>query len=320
VSSSLPHHRIAASHSSSSEPSPTSVADLLDEAAQTVDDPLLDDPPDRPTDHVRVPASVEQSGGLPVADAADDWMPPAPELLVRVLGSPRIDQHTGLGRIELNLVTFLACNGGYASESQLINAVWNGRAIERATLWNRISKARAILGRFVPARDQGSSIVRLAPGVMTDAQMLKSAMDNAHDVSAGRALDQLGAAMEMIRGVPFDAVGYDWAHEEQHYADACELVERATLKIVDLALELDDVTAARQAVSQGLRALRVNEPLYRARMRIEANCANQAGVRAAYDELAALLEELSDGDESYAPSSATTALLDELLHRERRSA
>jgi hypothetical protein len=155
---------------------------------------------------------------------------------------------------------------------------------------------------------------------MTDAQMLKSAIAGAHHVSAARALDQLGAAMEMVRGVPFDAVGYDWAHEEQHYADACELVERATLTMVDLALELDDVTAARRAVSQGLKALRVNEPLYRARMRIEAHCGNLAGVRAAYDELAALLEELSDGAELYVPSAATTSLLDELLHRERRSA
>src|SRR5262249_15981656 len=124
----------------------TSVADLLNEASQSVNCSPMDDPPDRPTDHVRVaPPTLDRPRGLPVADAADDddWVRPAPELLVRVLGAPRIDEYTGLGRIELNLVTFLACNGGYASESQLINAVWNGRAIERATLWNRISKARA---------------------------------------------------------------------------------------------------------------------------------------------------------------------------------
>jgi hypothetical protein len=126
--------------------------------------------------------------------------------------------------------------------------------------------------------------------------------------------------MDLIRGVPFDAVGYDWAHEQQHYADACELVEQATLTIVDFALDLNDVVAARRAVSQGLKALRVNEPLYRARMRIEAHCGNHAGIRAAYDELVALLDELSDGDDSYTPSSTTTELLNELVHSGRRTA
>jgi hypothetical protein len=243
-----------------------------------------------------------------------------PQLLVRVLGVPAIDDIDGLGRIELNFVTFLACSGGHATENQVIDAVWNGRAIERSTLWNRISKARSVLGPFIPARDQGSSVVRLAAGVATDAQLQQRALVAAPDFSAAEALDQLVTALKLIRGVPFDAVGYDWAHEQQHYADACELVERATLTVVDIALDLDDMNAARQAVSQGLKALRVNEPLYRARMRIEATCGNHAGVQAAYDELSMLLVELSESTEPYAPAPATTALRDELLQCRRQSA
>ena len=64
--------------------------------------------------------------------------------------------------------------------------------------------------------------------------------------------------------------------------------------LVDLALDLDDIATAKDAVSLGLKALRVNEPLYRARMRIEAHCGNRAGVRQAYDELVLLLAELDD--------------------------
>jgi nucleoid-associated protein YgaU len=302
------------------------VADLLHDASQGAEQTMLDEePPERRNGHrpttPAVDTNAEHTNEMAIdSDADDEEKSPIPGLLVRVLGAPCIDEHTGLGRIELNLVTFLACNGGHATESQLIDAVWNGRAIERATLWNRISRARSILGPFVPAREQGSNLVRLTPGVITDAQILRSALECAQHVSAGQALDRLGTAMNLIRGVPFDAVGYDWAHEQQHYADACELVEQATLTIVDLAIDLDDVTAARRAISQGLKALRVNEPLYRARMRIEAHCGNHAGVRAAYDELVALLEELSDGDDSYAPSSTTTTLLNELLHSGRRTA
>ena len=126
--------------------------------------------------------------------------------------------------------------------------------------------------------------------------------------------------MDLVTGVPFDAVGYDWAHEQQHYADACELIERAVLTLVDLALDLDDVATAKDAVSLGLKALRVNEPLYRARMRIEAHCGNTAGVRHAYDELVSLLAELDDGAGAYTPTDATTSLLEQLLHEHRRTA
>jgi hypothetical protein len=296
------------------------VADLLRDTSQGDAETALDDIADTPSSDIPVRVGQQQNDALALDDEADDdWALPVPELLIRVLGVPRIEEYSELGRIELNVVTFLACNAGQATESQLIDAVWNGRAIERATLWNRISKARAILGRFIPARDQSSN-VRLADGVVTDVQILRWTVDAAGRLSATQALHQLGAAVDLVQGVPFDAVGYDWAHEHQHYADACELVERATLTMVDLALELDDVTAARHAVSQGLKALRVNEPLYRARMQVEAHCGNRAGIRAAYDELASLLQELADGPESYTPSATTTAVLNELLQTERRTA
>ena len=94
----------------------------------------------------------------PVPDGADDLADddepegdqPHPEVIVRILGVPSVDGHPSLGRIDLNLITFLACSGGTATESQVIDAVWNGRAIERSTLWNRISKARAALGGYIP--------------------------------------------------------------------------------------------------------------------------------------------------------------------------
>jgi nucleoid-associated protein YgaU len=80
----------------------------------------------------------------------------------------------------------------------------------------------------------------------------------------------------------------------------------------DLALQHDRVDIAQRAVSQGLRALRVNEPLYRARMQIEARDGNTAGVRNAYNELAQLLDDLAGGADRYKPSGRTRALLEEL--------
>jgi hypothetical protein len=243
-----------------------------------------------------------------------------PEVIVRVLGVPSVDGHPTLGRIELSLVTYLACSGGTATESQVIDAVWNGRAIERTTLWNRISKARAALGGYIPPRDQGTNLVHLASSVTTDVELLRSALDQAQRLSSAQAVDHLREAMGLVTGVPFDAVGYDWAHEQQHYADACQLIEHASLELIDLALDLDDLAIAKDAAGIGLKALRVNEPLYRARMRIEARCGNRAGIRHTYDELVSLLAELDDGTATYSPTQATTALLDDLLQGHRRTA
>ncbi|MFT3851347.1 MAG: hypothetical protein QM733_01180 [Ilumatobacteraceae bacterium] len=217
-------------------------------------------------------------------------------------------------------MTFLACSGGSASESQVIDAVWGGRAIERTTLWNRISRARSVLRDALPAREQGSTTLRLAPDVVTGVELLRGAFDDSARLSSHPATERLRQALTLVGGVPFDAPGYDWAYERQHYADACELVERCTLRLVDLALDDDDLTTAREAVSAGLRALRINEPLYRARMRIEAQGGNVAGVRQVYDELVNLLAELDDGDGAYLPAPATEALRDELLGPRLKSA
>ncbi len=249
----------------------------------------------------------------------DEWEPPAPSVLVRVLGPPRVDGFPDLGRLDVSLVAFLACNGGQATEDQVVNAVWGGRAIEKATLWNRISKARVSLGAALPAREQGSSTVRLADDVQTDLGVMKALVARAAQVSSGEAIDLLLQATALIEGAPFDAQGYDWSYEHQFNADACEMVESTCLSLAELALDNDDLLAARTAIGRGLRALQLNEPLYRLRMRVEAQAGNRGGIRATFDELCS---RLSDFDMAVAPSDLTSALFEQLWsdQTERRSA
>lgn len=296
------------------------VAILLDEASNGHSQAAIaDEPEDRPetqtapSDERLEPQMFDFRTEVGDLGIDDDWSEPQPELLVKVLGVPRIDSYPNLGRLELNLVTFLACNNGSATEDQLIDAIWNGRAIERTTVWNRISKARAALGRHLPARDQGSNTIRLAAGVITDLDIFETLTARAIHVSSADAIELLTRAMSLIDGVPFDAVGYDWAHEHQHHARACELIESGALRLVDIALDHDDPATARLAISQGLRALRINEPLYRARMRLEAHLGNHGGVRTTYDELVRLLDELAEPGETYQPSNPTKALLEQLV-------
>lgn len=244
----------------------------------------------------------------------DGWTLPEPEVLVRVLGAPTIEAHPALGRAELNIVAFLACSGGKATEDQLIDAVWSGRLVERSTLWNKMSKARAVLGRLLPPREQSTGIVRLHPAVMTDLQLFSAFVSRAQVVSSYEAISLLTDALSLVRGVPFDAVGYEWAHEQQHHSRACELIETAGLRLVELALEADDIATARAGVSSALAALKINEPLYRARMRIEAHAGNASGVQAAYNEIVALVGDL-DGAPQPQVSSSTARLYEVLTSR-----
>ncbi len=249
----------------------------------------------------------------------DEWEPPAPKVLVRVLGPPRVDGHPSLGRLDVSLVAFLACNGGQATEDQVVNAVWGGRAIEKVTLWNRISKARVSLGAALPAREQGASTVRLAADVLTDLSVMKALAARAEEVSSGEAIDLLVRATALIEGTPFDAQGYDWSYEHQFNAEACEAIESVCVRLAELALEHGDLSAARTAIGRGLKALPLNEPLYRARMRAEAQAGNLGGVRAAFEELCNRLAEL---DDEVLPSVLTSSLFEQLWSNpaQRRSA
>ena len=248
-------------------------------------------------------------------DGEDDgWTPPEPELVVRVLGTPTIEAHPALGRAELNIVAFLACSGGKATEDQLIDAVWSGRLVERSTLWNKMSRARSVLGRLLPPREQSTGIVRLHPAVMTDLQLFSVFVSRAQVVSSYEAIGLLKDALSLVRGVPFDAVGYEWAYEQQYHSSACELIETAGLRLVELALEADDIATARAGVSSALAALKVNEPLYRARMRVEAQAGNASGVQAAYNEIVALIGDL-DGAPQSRVSPSTAKLFEALTSR-----
>ncbi|MDO8392448.1 MAG: bacterial transcriptional activator domain-containing protein [Actinomycetota bacterium] len=268
--------------------------------------------PSRGDDRSPGSTAVRHCGG----EAQDQWELPAPELLVRVLGAPRVEGYPQLGRIDVSLVAFLACNGGQATEDQLINAVWGGRAIGKATLWNRISKVRISLGSAIPPRDQGSNIIRLGTGVVTDLAMVNALYARTTEKPDDAAAALLGRAVAMIEGPPFDAAGYGWSYDNQFNADACNIVERTCVRLAELALHQNDLESARRAISIGLKALPLNESLYRWRMRAESQAANRAGVRAALVELR---KRLSDLDGQSSPSIQTVELFQRLWTGEAQS-
>lgn len=104
-----------------------------------------------------------------------------------------------------------------------------------------------------------------------------------------------------------------WAHRDQDVAEACTLIEHATERLVELALDAALVDVARDAIVRGLRGLPGNEELYRCRMRVEHRGGNLPGVSAAYEELITYLADLETE-----PSTSTTALYQDLVRPVRR--
>ena len=191
--------------------------------------------------------------------------------------------------------------------------MWGGRLVSDQTLFNRIAKTRAFLGRYLPVRTKASTTVRLDPGVGTDLAVLQNSLAELATQSAGKAIKNLSEALDLIRGVPFDGSDFEWAHEHQFVADARETIEGATLQVAWLALELGEPAAAREAMTQGLRALPGNEPIYCARKEIEHALGNGDGVNNALRELTCVFAGAVDDGFACDPSPETFATHSRLM-------
>ena len=235
---------------------------------------------------------------------------PRPDLLVRVLGRPRVEHDAKLSQLEISLVAYLACRGGSVPTEEVIDAVWKGALIERRTMFNRLSKIRPKLGGFVAPIAKTDSTVRLEGVVVTDLQLLQDFAARAKVESSGEAMQLLRAGLELVEGPPFDGPMFEWSYTLQLHSAALTLIRESAVALVDLALDCGDIQLARTAVAAGLRSARLSDELYQARMRVEAAAGNPAGVREAYNELVLLLDELDGG---YEPHEDTQRLLAELV-------
>jgi DNA-binding SARP family transcriptional activator len=190
--------------------------------------------------------------------------------------------------------------------------VWGGKAIERGTFLNRLTKTRNALPGVLLGRSNGARALSLADDVGTDLALFEKLVEQARHEPSSEASALLTRALALVEGVPFDDPTFDWAHDRQHHAHACLLIEAAALRLVDLALDEKDIDLAREACRRGLIGLPLNEPTYCARMRVEAAAGNRSGIENAFRDLRAGLNELGDRIDSYEPSPETINLYEQL--------
>jgi LysM repeat protein len=171
------------------------------------------------------------------------------------------------------LVAYLGLHPG-ATGSEIDEALWPGRRVEKSTRHPFISRARQWLGRnpegelYLPLVADGGQY-RLRPEVSCDwhdfVRFSQLGLDSGRPGASALAL---AAALDLVRGRPFlgvDPATYTWAE-----ADIQEMISA----IVDVAhllaqmrLEAGDFRGAQHAVARGLLAEPCSELLYRDAMK-----------------------------------------------------
>jgi hypothetical protein len=204
---------------------------------------------------------------------------------------------------------------------RLREALWPGRP-PGTTLYTTASVARNHLGRasdgeqYLPLLPNGERLYHLGSAVGTDYERFAEGVRRAKDQAPADAVRTLRAALELVRGRPFDVAsrGYEWAHVEGFITCIENEVAGAAHQLARLCLEASDAEGARWATRQGLRASPGNEQLFRDEMQAADLEGNPAGVEALLKELSHIVEEDSPLETLH---PETVALYNELTSGER---
>ncbi|HEY9557500.1 MAG TPA: hypothetical protein VIR58_12245 [Acidimicrobiales bacterium] len=232
-------------------------------------------------------------------------------------GARKIDR-----RRSEELVVYLALHPDGVDEGRLKAALWHDEVPTSHTFNQTVSRARSCLG---PAADGSfhlphcqDGLYRVGDRVTSDYRSLVSALRAASDDATPDALEELAAALEGVRGLPFEGTkrGWEWIFSEGLSAHITSVVSEAAHLLATQAIERGDPKQAIWATVQGVKASPGDEILYRDRMVAHDLEGNPAGVEAAMDELMRVIEA-DEPDGNVHPE--TMDLYERLSRRRRRT-
>ena len=122
-------------------------------------------------------------------------------------------------------------------------------------------------GELLVPRRQGDEPIELSRHAGCDLDRALAHLAVAKDLPAELAARELAAALELVRGEPFDGRAYSWATD----ADQCAIVQLqdAALEAARTLREAGDLDAADTVIAQGLKLLDPNGWLYFERAELE---------------------------------------------------
>ncbi|AEV86773.1 Otogelin [Actinoplanes sp. SE50] len=346
----LPHHLFAAEPSPTPptpavdpappQPEPEQPADSLTEPGTAVDDPITSivlvdtrqparhEPPTIPRQQ-RPPVDGDLDADLRAWHNQDPTRP-----LISILGPVAVTApgtEPDRRRFYAEIVVLLAGRGTRGiTGDQMSDALWPDQQISPSSRRVAIARVRRWLGDTPTGElwlpDMGPDrLYRLTPGYLLDWHLFRRA--RARGESQGAAgIKYLRAALELVRGVPFDgadrayAVGarnpYAWLPESDLYpGHIVSAVVDTAHRLAQLYLDIGDYTNARWTVQQAWAADpdRGDDGPWQDLMRIEHAENNMAELRTLVGELMRARE--AEYPEDLAPSTYTwlRTLVPELL-------
>jgi hypothetical protein len=216
----------------------------------------------------------DEDAELPVLD--HDWM-------INVLGPVEV-RPTGGDPVKfgrggwLSTLTFLAFHRGGALWDQLYESHWRDddpqdpRRMKRRVNAN-VTEIRTALGvdsvtgeLHIPnVPSTGNGLYRLGPRVICDYDQFLALVEFAR-AEPGRALDALHAALELVRGAPFEAAVIPWVQGAQEQELALRVSETART-LCQIAFDAGDLDEVEWAALTGLRSDQHDTHLHRLRLR-----------------------------------------------------
>lgn len=242
--------------------------------------------------------------------------------MVRVLGRVAVTTVVGAEvRFEraksLELLVWHVHHRSRPARSSARSALWEND-VSDATFANVVSAARRALDRAVPPAADGhwlgkisADLMPLHDAVVSDADVLATAVEAARSLPPKDAVAVLRPAVELIDGMPFAGTGYLWPDAEGITSWLVLLATGAAADLATLHLALGDVEGVFWATGRGLAVLSGHEELIALRMRAHARRGDLAGVRAEWDSHVRALA--ADSWSTSSPSPKLVALRAELL-------
>ena len=255
--------------------------------------------PDVPADD---PAYVEvRTDAPPAASAA------LPAMSVNVLGPVElhgIEEPTPRRTPIFRTLVYLAMHRRGVTAEQLATALWPDELAAGRTVRNRIAEARALVGGAIT----NGPGWQLEERIGCDWQQFQA-------LAVGSPAQQ-AAALDLVRGQPFDGFADEWVDVEMLRSDMIAAIIDLTVAVAERALADDDPTLAFRAARTGLRASPYEERLFRLAMQAADAEGSTGKLRALMNELQRVLDVHVAPDDRM--QRETVALYEELTSATRR--
>ena len=280
--------------------------------------------PRRPAAADEIPALIEHARTdppVPADDRAYEQLrqdAPAADAMAQVAMSVNV-----LGPVELHgvefpdhgprrtpptrILVYLALHRRGVNAEQLSTALWPDEIADGRVVRNRVAEARALVAGGIT----NGPGWRLEGHVGCDWQLFQS-------LAAGSPDDQV-AALQLVRGQPFDGFGDEWVDVEMFRTDMVAAIVDLAAAVAERALVENDPALAFRAARAGLRATPYEERLYRLAMRAADAEGSTGKLHALMNEVRRVLDVHVEPDDRI--QRETVALYEELtsaVHRRER--